>query len=67
VNEFDSIVKTLARRSAAPHFDERRVLKVMMLILGDDVVEERLESLYPIGSSSHVLGFVALSLWATHN
>ena len=68
VNEFDSIVKTLAKRSAAPYLDERCVLNVMMLILGDDgVVEERLELPYPIGSSSHVLGLVALSLWATHN
>ena len=48
--------------------NERCVLKVMMLILGDDdVVEERLELPYPNGSSSHVLGLVALSLWATHN
>jgi hypothetical protein len=68
VNEFDSIVKTLAKRSAAPYLNERCVLKVMMLILGDDdVVEERLELPYPIGSSSHVLGLKALSLWATHN
>jgi hypothetical protein len=59
-------VIALAKSSAVPYLDERFVLNVMMLMLGDDdVVEERLELPHPIGNSSHVLGLIALSLWAT--